>query len=74
MAFDQDMNHVLRKCVDLCHPQVRRHAPGPFLFCGVEIVSMTIEALSSPLLMLAIGLIATGGPNAHLVALWGCLP
>lgn len=69
------MNSVLRDCVELCHPLVSvhpqevHHALGPFVFRGVEIVSITIEDLLSQPPMLA-----TGGPTPILEALWGVAP
>jgi hypothetical protein len=60
VAFDQDMNPVLRDCVELyhtptsVHPQKGRHAPSSFVFRGAEIVSVTIKKLSSPSNMLVV--------------------
>lgn len=79
MAFDRDMNPVLRDCVKFYHPSVPvhpqkdHHAPGLFVFRGAEIVSMTIEALPSPPSMLTV-LLATGDLNAHLRGSVGLLP
>jgi small nuclear ribonucleoprotein (snRNP)-like protein len=71
VAFDRVMNPVLHDCVELSHPLVSihrqegRHALGPFMFHSVEIVSMTIEALSSPPSMVVVSLLATSGSSAH---------
>jgi small nuclear ribonucleoprotein (snRNP)-like protein len=70
VAFDRVTNTALRDCVKLyhpstfVHPQEGHHATGLFVFCGAEIVSMTIEALQSSPLMLAISMLATDGPSA----------
>jgi hypothetical protein len=69
VAFDRDMNPVLRDCVELYHPPAfvhpleGHHALGPFVFHGAKIVSMTIEAYSTRAALTPI-----------LQALWGCLP
>lgn len=42
VAFDWVINPNLHDCVEL-HPQVGRHATGPFVFPSTTIVSMTIE-------------------------------
>jgi hypothetical protein len=80
VAFDRDMNPVLRDCVKFYHPSVPvhpqkdHHALGLFVFRGAEIVSMTIEALPSPPSMLTVSLLATGDLNAHLRGSVGLLP
>jgi hypothetical protein len=80
VAFDRDMNPVLRDCVELYHPPAfvhpleGHHALGPFVFHGAKIVSMTIEALPSPLPILVVGLLDTGGPNAHPAGSMGVPP
>jgi small nuclear ribonucleoprotein (snRNP)-like protein len=72
VAFDRVMNTALRDCVELYHPSTSvhphegHHATGLFVFRRAEIVSMTIEALQSSPLMLAISMLATDGPNSTL--------